>query len=453
MSPINDKMHYKIAVSFSGENNEIVKQFCEDLCDNHGIKKEEIFYYPWHPGIVSSQVHADNVLRDIYYRASTLDVVLLSPEYLNKDWPNNVEWPAIAELINEGKTEKICLLEIGDIDSNALSKNGLFRRKAIPQRIDTLLSHEVAALIFKRYINAAGEDPNAFHEKMNSFIVDETKNFINDLSSLTVKIAREDEIVSINVLDQLKHTPREGKRIRIENEEALKATIQPRTVFDHMISLSYLASVIGMIVPKGDIPLEPQNIARLIAYHEMAEAIIGDIPSYTVYTSNIIPLSTIEKNKQEYYTNRFISLYADNKQLQSIGYLCNRLLPQNGKDKKELTKQMAYFKALDRLDCLIAIWRYIPFYRGTCNKHDLTRFVNTMSDFFSNERLQNDPVLSSNPNLFFLTSFVMNKQYALDYAEGLTLKEILDKESLEYSQMVLDALSYLIENVPLFVTN
>ena len=76
-----------------------------------------------------------------------------------------------------------------------------------------------------------------------------------------------------------------------------------------------------------------------------------------------------------------------------------------------------------------------------------------MSDFFSNERLQNDPVLSSNPNLFFLTSFVMNKQYALDYAEGLTLKEILDKESLEYSQMVLDALSYLIENVPLFVTN
>ena len=451
MSQNGSKLHFKIAISFSGDNIKIVKDFCNELL-KIGFTKSDIFFYPWHNDIITGITNADEILRDIYHNNCELDVVLLSHEYQERNWTNNVEWKAITALLNEGQEEKVYLLSYGEIDWTKLSQSGIYYNKAITAAIDKATPSEIAELINKRYKTVTGSDNLPFREKFDSFIYDETNNFINGMRSLTVKFPQDGNIINLNVLNQLKRTPREGKRLRLENTEEIKEKIQPRTVYDHMISLAYLASVIGMIIPRKAIPLVQQDIAKLIAYHEIPEAIIGDIPSYTNFTSNIIP-NKIEKNKQEYYVNRFISLYADDKQFQCIGYLCNRLVPANGKDKRLLSSQMDYFKALDRLDCIVAIWRYIPYYRTKCSEKELTIFVDAMSDFFTNERLRTDPVLSTNTILHTFVSFVSNKQYALEYARGATLAQIFEKESLDFSQNLKEALTYLIEEVPLFITD
>ena len=58
----------------------------------------------------------DEILKEIYRHHCALVVVLLSPDYKERNWPGNIEWRSVKELINEGKDDKICLLGIDSVD-------------------------------------------------------------------------------------------------------------------------------------------------------------------------------------------------------------------------------------------------------------------------------------------------------------------------------------------------
>lgn len=429
-----ENKRFKIGITFSGKyRDKYVAPICESLL-RLGYKKDEIFYDFWHDSWLNGP-YGDNKLRKIYSQQCDCVVVVLSPDYREKNWTGHIEWPAIKELIITGGDAKICLLGIGEVEIGNI--DGLYPNQAIVKPIDEMTSEEVADFIHEKYLQIAEKERTEGYYQYTHFILDETQRFIKELSSLNVVVANNN---TINIVKQLKVTPREGKRVRLT--ELGNAIIKPRSVFDHIISLAYLADAIGPII--GEERWNASEIARLIAYHEIAEAIIGDIASYTVSDPLIKGPERFETSNREIIVNRFISLYADKKQQESIGYLNNRIKPA-GKRKGDMIDQMAYFKALDYLDCLVAVWRYLFYYRDQCTRVQLSEFIDIMSDFFTNERLKKQDMLINITILKQMVSFLSNKANAKKYVAGHSIEKLFRENTL-----VSNVITYLIENVPLF---
>lgn len=141
-------IHFKIGITFSGQYRaKYIEPICNQLTKmGYGI--DDIFYDKWHDFLING-VNGDKRLRQIYKECCDCIVVLLSPDYKERNWTGNIEWRSIKELINTGKDDKICLLsidsaDIGDID-------GLYQYQAIAKSIDNLSIKEIAEFIDKRY--------------------------------------------------------------------------------------------------------------------------------------------------------------------------------------------------------------------------------------------------------------------------------------------------------------
>lgn len=314
---------FKIGVTFSGKYREkYVEPICKALL-GIGYEKEDIFYDFWQETLINGP-HGDDKLRKIYNQQCDCVVVLLSPDYKEKNWTGYIEWPAVKEMINFGKDEKICLLGVDKIDIDKI--DGLYSSQAIIKFIDNMTPEDIANFINRKYLQIVGQENLAMSSQYELLILKETNFFIDELKSLNVVIASGNEI---NIIEQLKATPREGKRVRLL--ELKNPKIKARSIYDHIISLAYLADVIGSITREER--WNASEMARLIAYHEIPEAIIGGIASYTVSDPLIKGPERFETSNREIVINRFINLYADQKQQESIGYLNNRIKP-TGKRKK-----------------------------------------------------------------------------------------------------------------------
>ncbi|MCM1540510.1 MAG: hypothetical protein NC121_04545 [Blautia sp.] len=425
---------FKIGVTFSGKYRNRIEPICNSLL-NLGYNKDEVFYDFWHESWLNGP-HGDDKLRKIYNQQCDCVVVLLSPDYADRNWPGRIEWPAVKALINIGKEDKICLLGIDRVDIDKIS--GLYINQAIVKFIDDMTSEEIADFIHEKYQHIVRKAKVSVTCQDAKPILEETWDFINELCSLNVVVATGG---SINIIEQLKATPREGKRIRLAKLN--NAKIKARSVFDHLISLAYLADVADSVI--GEQQWNASEIARLIAYHEISEAIIGDIASYTVSEPLIKGPERFETSYREIVVNKFISLYADQKQQESIGYLNNRIKP-TGKRKNELAQQMEYFKALDHLDCLVAVWRYLFYYQQQCTKEQLLKFIRVMGDFFTNNRLTDNDIFTKISFFHCIIDVLTNKTNAKKYVSGTDIGKFLKEED----KCVNDALIYLIEKVPLF---
>ena len=140
---------FKIGVTFCGEYREkYVQPFCEALLKYDDFSKKSIFYDGWHEHLINGP-EGDKILRKIYYQKCKLVVVLLSPNYSEKKWTNYIEWPAIRELINSGKANKICLLRVDKAELNKI--DGLWATQAIVKDIDDLTPDEVATFIYNKW--------------------------------------------------------------------------------------------------------------------------------------------------------------------------------------------------------------------------------------------------------------------------------------------------------------
>lgn len=429
---MNYKMKkFKIGVTFSGKYRQ---QYVEPICNSLlmlGYSKDEIFYDSWHEVLINGP-HGDDKLREIYNRQCDCVVVFLSPDYKEKNWTGNIEWPAIKELINTGGDQKICFLGIDNVKIDKI--DGIYKYQAILKYIDEMSPDEVAKFISEKYIYIVD---NSTYFSYSQLILEETKVFIEELASLNVIVSNGN---IINIVEQLKNTAREGKRVRLEKWK--NEIVKPRSVFDHIISLAYLADVMGSLIEEER--WNASEIARMIAYHEIAEAIIGDIASCTVGDPLIKGPERFETSKREVIVNKFISLYADNKQQESIGYLNNRIMP-TGRRRNELIAQMDYFKALDHLDCLVAVWRYLFHYRNQCTQKQLLDFITVMSDFFTNQRLKEEKIFNDIPVFKNTITFLSDKKNAKQYVTDYNIKRHFNE-----SNKIANAMTYLIEHVALF---
>lgn len=140
--------HFKIGITFSGKyRNQIVEPFCDELL-KLGYNKDDIFYDSWHEVLING-VHGDNILRKIYFENCDCVVVLLSPDYKEKNWTGHIEWSAVKELINKGEDDKICLLRVNSADIGSF--DGLFKNQTIAKSIDDMSATEVAAFVHQKY--------------------------------------------------------------------------------------------------------------------------------------------------------------------------------------------------------------------------------------------------------------------------------------------------------------
>lgn len=269
-----------------------------------------------------------------------------------------------------------------------------------------------------------------------------TSKFLKEIQSLTLTLPL---IEPFNPVERLKEIPRTGKAVRLETMRF--ESIKPRSIYDHVISMAYLADSFleldkNRLISESDYP----NLGRLIAYHEINESLIGDIPAYTNLDGsspkkeNDVRIKNINHDKRERIVNDFLWMYANNQQRSSIEEMNKNLSKQN-------TPLMKYFRMLDRIDPVIAVWRYIYNYREKLQS-DPSKFVYGMNDFFvypKTTAYKTKQYAADFPYLKDILNTLMNPEAAIKYCKGARIDTLIG------SKAKAKILKYLIEEVPLFV--
>src|SRR4029453_2526834 len=132
---------------------------------------------------------------------------------------------------------------------------------------------------------------------------------------------------------------------------------------------------------------ERVELARIIAYHDVCEVIIGDIPQYTrlnrskrnrARVTAEIRLSQLQDGEPEKITNQFIAMFLQDSERHSL------LTTMQVMDSDSPIRRFAY--SLDKLDPIVAVWRYIHhFRREPC--FQIGAFIDLIRHFFENPRV------------------------------------------------------------------
>lgn len=296
--------------------------------------------------------------------------------------------------------------------------------------------------IFKH--QPAKNDPNKSIDISKQIIYDYTLKFLDEIKSLTLTLPL---VEPFKPLERLKEIQRTGKAIRLENMK-LKS-IKARSIYDHVISMAYLADCFlvldkNKLIKECDYP----NLGRIIAYHEISESLIGDIPAYTdidghtTKNKNDIRIKNLHHDQRERIVNNFLWMYANSRQRSSIEEMNRNLSKQN-------TPFMKYFRMLDRIDPIIAIWRYLYRYREEL-KTQSAKFIYGMNDFFvypKTTAYKTNKYTVEFPYLKDILEVLMNPEAAIKYCKGTKI------ETLITSKTKAKIIKYLVEEVPLFVDN
>ncbi len=123
----------------------------------------------------------------------------------------------------------------------------------------------------------------------------------------------------------------------------------------------------------------------MIAFHELNEVILGDIPSYTELSNRKRTVSriyaedrlrTVDPSKRERIANDLIWMFLSEKQRKSMEKVNSYL-------RKKQSNVYIVFKCLDKINPIIATWRYLHVYRGRLGEN-ADEFLKKMKDFFEN---------------------------------------------------------------------
>ncbi|EKE29295.1 MAG: hypothetical protein ACD_2C00193G0016 [uncultured bacterium (gcode 4)] len=202
----------------------------------------------------------------------------------------------------------------------------------------------------------------------------------------------------LRLIDELKKIPRAGKHLRLDKNEI---KLPKRSVYDHLLSIWRNADILFEIF---DMKLDRNAFMNIIAFHDLAEAIIWDIPYFTTTELAGWPLKTKEeKDKEEEKVNSLILDSFDWSLKEDFRFF---LLEWMSPDK---SPELKLFNYLDRLDPIMNIWIYINMFR---DEIDITHFLNAMDDFFINPNVIK---FAFNSETEDLVRFFQNKEHALSF--------------------------------------
>jgi 5'-deoxynucleotidase YfbR-like HD superfamily hydrolase len=209
------------------------------------------------------------------------------------------------------------------------------------------------------------------------------RDFLSDLSDSIIPLPLHK---GINILLTLKKLPRSGKKIRLER---YAPTVPVRSVYDHVLSLAHSGDCLFPFVCHGIQQQERAELARCIAYHDLPEVLLGDIPAYTNLTdakrkqAQIIAerrLSELPRGEPKKIASQFIRMFLKERERKSLDAV-NEILA----DPKSAVHR--FVEVLDKVDPIVAVWRYLHQFRGTLDP-DAKLFLGRMKDFFDNPRIK-----------------------------------------------------------------
>ena len=213
-------------------------------------------------------------------------------------------------------------------------------------------------------------------------VAERTKAFLDDLSEAQIPFPT---VGNLKIVRSLKQLPRSGKLLRLET---MTPKIPIRSIFNHVNSVAHSADV---LMPHLDCELsgvELIDLARVIAYHDVCEVVIGDTPQYTTLNrskrsrarvSAEIRLSQLPNGEPERITNRFIAMYLQDSERHSL------IKTMEIMSSDVSVRRVAY--ALDKIDPILGVWRYLKYLRNI-KSFPIDEFMSRMRHFFENPHVR-----------------------------------------------------------------
>jgi 5'-deoxynucleotidase YfbR-like HD superfamily hydrolase len=268
---------------------------------------------------------------------------------------------------------------------------------------------------FNELLQALGKKENPSNQKTTNY----TKELLRDLERVAIPIPHYQNIF---LIQGLKRIPRSGKQIRLHTYSPI---VPIRSIYDHILSVAHSADC---LIPQ----LEPdfnnsefQTLSRCIVYHDLCEVLLGDIPSFTnlsrvtrnrVYLKAGDLLKRIPPDERDRIANSFIKMFLEEQELASINEYESVM-------KNSESKLRKLFLFLDKIDPLIAIWRYLYQYKNQLG--DGESFTSRLKDFFSYERPKQVAYEYTNDRrVLEMIDNLGDRSKALDYYNGSSLSEI-----------------------------
>ena len=268
-----------------------------------------------------------------------------------------------------------------------------------------------------------------------------TKEIVEELKEESISFPSKKKL---NIIESLKGIPRSGKQVRLQN---YKPKLKIRSIYDHIYSVAHVADYILPCIDHGLKDYEFAELGRVIAFHELNEVILGDIPTYTPLSdrkrraSRIFAedkLRTVDPDKRERIANDLIWLFLTEKQRKSMEKVTSHL-----KNKK--SNVFIIFNCFDKIDPIISTWRYLHVYRGKLGDTAF-KFLKEMKDFFENPDirsfLKDNKVDNSMYDL--VTSLQTRKNAMAYYLDSFNLQKISPDLGIPAENV-----KYAIEGIPL----
>ena len=209
--------------------------------------------------------------------------------------------------------------------------------------------------------------------------VDVTKGvltYLDDLVDAKIDIPLQSPI---QILQTLKSLARTGKQLRLSKRFP---NIEIRSVYDHILSIAHSADCFFSSLSHNLDMRDIDALSRFIAYHDMCEVLVGDIPVYTNvedYGKMFCPrLTENQKQDREKAANQFLLAFLKEKHRDDLNAVVST------SKKSHVFK---FFLILDKIDPIVAVWRYLHFYRDKLGD-DAESFLWCLRDFFKNPKVK-----------------------------------------------------------------
>lgn len=200
----------------------------------------------------------------------------------------------------------------------------------------------------------------------------------------------------IPLIEALKKTPRSGKAVRID-QFGLK--LPKRSVYDHIQALPEQARFCFAMSPV-ELPFE--ELCNLLIFHDLAEALIGDVPCFTPKEmAKETYMSEEEKEEAEKAAN-----------LKLLVALPFGLKPSFARSLEHLQDKQGlmyrFYRMVDKLDPILGIWNYLYQFREI----EIEPFLEAMNDFFLYPETRNACI---DKKILKLATFLQTPEHAKSY--------------------------------------
>ena len=389
-----NKKKIQVFLSYSRDDKKIADRLGSDL-SSHGI---DIWIDDKNISL------GESILSGIQEGLNSSDylLLLLTPKAIASQWVKTEWLTKFSKQVQSGSIQVIPLMmEDCELPLFLLDRKYADFRKSYEDGLSTLLSclNEVKIVT----TTAVGN------------VYDYTVDLLEDLKGEFISLPSYRRLCIINILKKL---PRSGKKVRLES---FKPKVPIRSIYDHILSIAHSADCLMPTFNHGLPEEETSELARCIAYHELNEVILGDIPVYTSLslkerkTARILAeerLRTVLPNERERIANEFIWMYlSDQNRASMMQYI----------EMKKNASQNIYlfFHLLDKIDPIIAVWRYLFYFRGRLEGGGSKVFLRKLKHFFENpevKKIVNN--FGKDDRILQLVTLMQDRSRAIQYYES-----------------------------------